>query len=301
MPRVSVVIPTCNRPELLTAALASALGQSEPDLEVLVIDDYSQDRQAEQIVHGQGDPRVTYIRQPERRGVAAARNVGVRRATAPYIAFLDDDDQWLPAKLAIQLRVLEMAPPTVAGVYTARYTVDRSSGRASTTRFHGRRFSPGQGNVITTSSLLVRRRCFDVVGLFDEQLGAASDWDMWIRIASQFEFEYIDDPLIRYTVHPKSISRDFRTVARSREMIFAKHVETFARYPRSFSQRYTALGMLYYHNREIERARRSFLNAIWYWPLALKAYFGLLVLFTIRGPLCELRNRALMGRFGRTR
>jgi glycosyltransferase involved in cell wall biosynthesis len=273
MPKVSVIIPTWNRPELLRDAVVSVLHQTEQDFEVLVVDDHSEYGVAEKIARDLGDPRIHYIRQPEHRGVGAARNIGIASARAPYIAFLDDDDQWLPQKLSVQLRALETSPPIVAGVYSARLTVDRESGRASTARFL-QPFSAWHGNVITTSSLLVRSTCFDVVGVFDERLGAGGDWDMWLRIASQFRFEYIDQVLVKYSVHRESIEGQSLKHAPSRELILTKHAELFGRHPRSFAGRYKRLGMLYLRHGEVEKARRALLSAIRIWPFAVGAYWG---------------------------
>jgi glycosyltransferase involved in cell wall biosynthesis len=276
MPKVSVIIPTWNRPELLRDALVSVLRQTEQDFEVLVVDDHSEHGVAEKIVRDLGDRRIRFIRQPRHRGVGAARNVGIVRASAPYIAFLDDDDEWLPEKLSVQLRVLEGSPPNIAGVYSARLTVYRETGQVSTVRFR-RSFRPWHGNVITTSSLLVRRRCFDVVGVFDERLTAGGDWDMWLRIASQFRFEYIDQVQVKYTVHQKSIERENPLRhAPSRELILRKHAELFGRHPRSFAGRYMRLGLLYYRHGEVQQARRTLRMAIHIWPFALGAYWALL-------------------------
>jgi glycosyltransferase involved in cell wall biosynthesis len=274
-PKVSVVIPTWNRRELLRDTIASALGQTEQDLEVLVIDDHSENGMAETIVRDLGDSRVRYVRQPEHRGVGAARNVGIARSRAQYIAFLDDDDEWLPEKLSVQLPVLEASSPTLAGVYSARLTVYRETGQASIQRFP-HPFSPWSGNVITTSSLLLRRSCFEVVGVFDERLRAGGDWDMWIRIASRFRFKYIDQVLVKYTVHQKSISRGNPLLRRapSIELILTKHAQLFGRHPRSFADSYRRLGMLYLRHGEMEKARRAFLTAIRIWPFAGGAYWG---------------------------
>jgi glycosyltransferase involved in cell wall biosynthesis len=276
MPKVSVIMPTWNRAELLRDALVSVLRQTEQDFEVLVVDDHSDHGAAEKTVRDLGDPRIHYIRQPQHRGVGAGRNIGIARASAPYVAFLDDDDEWLPEKLSVQLRVLEGSPPIIAGVYSARLTVYRETGQVSTTRFR-RPFGPWHGNVITTSSLLVRRRCFDVVGVFDERLTAAGDWDMWLRIASRFRFEYIDQVLVKYTVHRKSIERENPlSHAPSRELVLRKHAHLFRRHPRSFASRYKRLGLLYYRHGDVQQARRALRTAIHIWPFALGAYWALL-------------------------
>src|SRR5437867_300620 len=99
---VSVVIPTRNRQRLLRRALGSVLAQRQVDIEVLVVDEASEDGTAD-FVRAIADPRVVLVRHDAPRGVAAARNAGLARARAPWVAFLDDDDVWAPTKLALQL------------------------------------------------------------------------------------------------------------------------------------------------------------------------------------------------------
>jgi glycosyltransferase involved in cell wall biosynthesis len=292
MPKVSVIVPTWNRPELLRESLVSVLRQTEEDFEVLVIDDHSEHGAAEKIVRDLRDPRIQHIRQPEHRGVGAARNVGIAKATAAYIAFLDDDDEWVPEKLAVQLQALENSPPNVAGVYSARLNVNLETGHVSTTRCR-HSFSPWRGNVITTSSLLVRRHCFDVVGVFDERLTAGGDWEMWLRIASRFRFEYIDQVLVKYSVHRESISRTPLEHEPSRELILIKHAELFSRHPRSFAGRYGRLGMRYYRHGDVANAQRAFRKAIRIWPFAVRAYWGLLLSWLSSRHLRRISGRAV--------
>jgi glycosyltransferase involved in cell wall biosynthesis len=271
---VSVIIPTWKRPELLRNALLSVLQQNEQRFEVLVVDDDAEHGSAEAVVKALGDARIQYVRQPEHRGVTAARNVGVAWARAPYIAFLDDDDEWMPEKLSVQLPTLDASPPDVAGVYSARLTVHRETGQVSTDRFLDP-FSPWRGNVITTSSLVLRRSCFETAGMFDERLTAGEDWDMWVRIGTRFRFVYVDQVLIRYSVHSASTSWYALRHVRSRELILQKHAALFARHRRSFSGRYKRLGIDYGRHGEMEKARESLVKAIQIWPLTLSAYGAL--------------------------
>ena len=104
LPEVSVVIPTRNRPHLVTRAVRSVLDQTVPDVEVIVVIDGPDDDTPKALAEI-GDPRVRPIALPERGGAPNARNVGVREARAPWTALLDDDDEWLPGKLAAQLEL----------------------------------------------------------------------------------------------------------------------------------------------------------------------------------------------------
>lgn len=276
MTKVSVVIPTHNRPERLANAIRSVLAQTEKDFEVLVIDDGSPDEGAAHVVRACRDARVSYIRLPVSQGPGAARNAGVTRASAPYVAFLDDDDEWLPEKLQVQLAVLERSEPSVGGVYTARITVDEVSGRTVITRFRGEKFDPTRsGNLIDTSSVLMRRGCFDVVGLFDEELLASQDYDLWMRVGEVFELRYVDQPLIKYFKHHSyRITNDYARKARAQELFLAKHRRFFDANRHRHCLEYVSLGLRYRRLGDRTKAWKALRRAMWLWPFEPRVYWA---------------------------
>src|SRR5262245_21923057 len=109
-PLVSVIVPTRDRPTLLARALASIDAQTFCAGEIIVVDDGSQNPPHEVIA---GFPSVRLIVLPRRGGAAAARNVGIRASRGEFVAFLDDDDAWLPSKLERQVELLAASPPDV--------------------------------------------------------------------------------------------------------------------------------------------------------------------------------------------
>src|SRR5687767_14386813 len=127
MPRVSVVMPTRGRTSLGNA-LESVFRQTEPDFDIIVVDDHAPRDAMVKMLHAHADPRLRCVTLSGSGGAAAARNRGIGCATADYIAFLDDDDEWLPDKLAKQLMVMEQWGDAVGAVYTARLTIDGASG-----------------------------------------------------------------------------------------------------------------------------------------------------------------------------
>ena len=112
MSEVSVIIPTHNRPEFLKRSIKSVLDQSYQDLELIIVDDGSKPT-AQNIVDSFQDSRIRFIRQEVSRGGGTTRNIGIRAATGNFIAFLDDDDEWVPNKLAIQMEYFEGTPDDV--------------------------------------------------------------------------------------------------------------------------------------------------------------------------------------------
>ena len=175
-PRVSVVIPTRDRAELLPRAVGSVLAQTWTDFELLIVDDHSTDG-TPAVVARFADGRIRSLRHERNRGQSKALNTGIEHARGEYVAFLDDDDEWLPGKLAAQVALLDAAPPEVGLVYCWRDELDETTGRRiGTTRLTLR------GDIFehvlalhlpaSPSSWLVRRSTARSVGGFDEGLRA---------------------------------------------------------------------------------------------------------------------------------
>jgi glycosyltransferase involved in cell wall biosynthesis len=185
MPKVSIIIPTYNRADMIGDAIQSVLEQVCTDWELIVVDDGSVDN-TRQAVESFSDPRIRYIYQ-ENKGLPGARNTGIRASTGEYIAFLDSDDLFLPEKLKLQAAVLNQNPETglVASGWTEVDAQHRPVRTLQPWRLgRGLRLSDWlyscPFNVLT---VLVRREWLDRVGLFDEQQYYVEDWDLWLRLA----------------------------------------------------------------------------------------------------------------------
>lgn len=176
-PRTSVVIPAFNAGWIIAEAIASALRQTAPPLEVLVVDDGSTDDIAARIA-ALPDDRVRLLRQ-ENRGSAAARNAGIRAARGEVLALLDADDIWPEDKLETQLRLLD-GPPPADLVTGATQVLNATAPPEASDRGFVARGDPWTAPLL--GSALFRRSVFDTVGLFDEPLrGAGEDVDWFIR------------------------------------------------------------------------------------------------------------------------
>jgi len=206
---VSVVIPTYNYAHFLCNAVDSVLAQTYRNIEIIVVDDGSSDNTSE-IAKGYG-ARINYIYQANR-GLSAARNAGIRVAGGEFIAFLDADDMWMPDKIMKQVQVLK-DHGAVGAVGSNLYQVDenlRDLAVVKNKNYAPEKFSRellffnivGGGG----SSILLRKECFRVAGLFDEELRAAEDWDMWLRISKKFSIRNIDEPLVKIRLGSYSMS-----------------------------------------------------------------------------------------------
>lgn len=196
MPTVSVIIPTYQRSHLVTEAIGSVLAQTYRDYEIIVVDDGSTDDTKERLAE-LGD-KITYIYQTNK-GLAAARNTGIKAASGKYIAFLDDDDLWLPKKLAKQVPILDAQPET-ALVCTDMLLSDSSGKIISQTKLDLKQkvltsWTLFRSCFVFVNTVLLRRTCLDKVGLFDENLEIFEDYDLWLRIAQKHSIHYLNEPM----------------------------------------------------------------------------------------------------------
>src|SRR5262249_6391373 len=153
---------------------------------------------------------------------------GIRSTESPLIAFLDDDDEWLPEKIELQLKALDTSRDNVGCVYTGfdRYDKDLANKiSVKVPQYRGDlRSALLLGNMVgTTSTVLLRRSYLDQAGLFDEELRSMQDYDMWLRLAQFCEFEYIEAPLVRYRMHGTCISSSIDGLEQGLRKLLTKH------------------------------------------------------------------------------
>ena len=279
MPKVSVVIPTHNRSEFLRLAIGSVLGQTFQDFEIIVVDDASSDNTNAVVSHFR-DPRIRYFCHQTNQGVAAARNTGILNSTGEYVAFLDDDDEWLPRKLERQIEFIAAQSERVGCVYSGSIEVDRLSGKirdlvvpAERGNIHDALSS--SSCVGPTSAVLVRKSCFEKVGLFDVNLQYSEDYDMWVRLSKEYHFEFVEEPLVKFFVQGKGLSRNYRAMLAGKEAILNKYGDYLASDSRNYSKRFLTLGVLYCYNNNLTKGRKAFLKAICLHPYNMRSYWNL--------------------------
>lgn len=208
---VSVVLPTFNGEKYIKQAIDSALAQSLPPDEIIVVDDGSTDG-TENLVRGYGS-KVRYIYQ-ENKGVSGAYNAGIAVASGNYIAFLEHDDIWVPEKNACQLQsfeddrqlgmvyspalLLEEGKPSKRNVIN----LDDGGGEVTFAAFFAR------NRVLNCSTVMIRRAVFEDIGCFWEKLPLSFDYDLWLRIAAKYRVTCLSKPLATYRIHSGNLSRD---------------------------------------------------------------------------------------------
>ncbi len=205
--KISVVIPTHDRAQLLARALESVRNQTFQAQEIIVVDDGSRD-DTRQLLESRF-PECRYFYQ-DNRGVSSARNRGIEAARCDWIALLDSDDEWLAGKLAAQRAQLNSEPQTRL-CHTEEIWI-RNGRRVNPMKKHAKAGGWIFQNclplcVISPSAALIHRSLFSEVGLFDESLPACEDYDLWLRICARNPVALVETPqLIKYGGHPDQLS-----------------------------------------------------------------------------------------------
>jgi len=264
-PLATIVIPVYGRTEYIRAAVDSALAQTYPHREIIVVDDGSPHDVRGVLAERLG--KVRYLHQ-KNGGLSAARNLGLREAEGKYVAFLDDDDLLEPAKLEKQIRILE-ARPEAGLVYSDCYEfghpgvpkLNPATGRDRPPEEFPEAFFL-QPNV-RIPTVLLRRDCFRSCGLFDESLPQHEDGDMLLRFALRREAVFSDYPSARVRHHARRMSADrvgmYQAVIRSAEKILSE----FPGFREALgSKAHRRLAQLHYHLAQARLAHGSGLKAL---------------------------------------
>jgi O-antigen biosynthesis protein len=276
-PRISVVIPVLNRAAAVRRAITSVLAQTMQDFEIVVVDDGSKDASAATVIAFQ-DQRIRLLHHERNRGASAARNTGILASRAPYVAFLDSDDEWLPQKLARQLEVFERShDDKLALVYTGSewvYTDGRFRKNVARRYDDVTRRLLVRNVVGETSVGMVRRAALDAIGGFDETLPAAQDADLWLRLSERYHIDAVPDALVRIAkVHDSDrISVNAASSTRGRELFLAKHAAKMRR-EKVLHLFLRDLGWMYLRSaRNPTLARHRYLSSLGAQPLAPRTW-----------------------------
>lgn len=235
---IDVVIPAYNAGQYITQTLQSVAKQDVPIANIIVVNDGSTDNTqvcVEAFIKANANLNIVLINQANA-GLSAARNAGIRHSKADFIAPLDADDLWKPNKLSSQLKLFaDSGNPQLGVVYCAYELIDDAGKNISSNprsviapTLRGKVYkSLLRGNFISASGsgVLVKRSVFDTVGLFDESLRACEDWDMWLRIALQYQFDFVNTVLVSIRVHQNNMQKDLMRMLSAELMVLNKFTE----------------------------------------------------------------------------
>lgn len=266
---VSVVIPCYNYGRFVCDAVDSALSQTHPNVTVIVVDDGSTDDTPARLAPY--DDRIHYIRQ-KNKGLSAARNTGVRHSKDTWIALLDADDRWHKQKLEVQLRAVAgrdevglLGSPSVATMPDMLPLNAPTHDLTVRDFVLSARFGP--------SGALIRRRCFESVGMFNEELRSIEDRDMWLRVAARFGSVWVDSPCWWYRHHSGQMSRNaermFQNYRRVLDDFFRSHPEHRSLWRLAEAYLYFDASWAFFEQGDRLAALAKLLGSIWRRPLGL--------------------------------
>jgi glycosyltransferase involved in cell wall biosynthesis len=227
MENVSLIIPSYNRSKTLRRALRSIEAQTLKPDEVIVIDDGSTD-DTRRVIKKEF-PFVIYSFQ-ENKGVSSARNHGIRKSRCEWLAFLDSDDEWLPGKLEKQVELIRKYSDMK--VCHAEEVWIRDGKRVNAMKKHRKKGGWIFRHCLplcamSPSSIMIHRSVFAQTGLFDEELPACEDYDLWLRITSRFPVLFAEEPLInKYGGHDDQLSRKYWGMDRFRIQALIKIIDS---------------------------------------------------------------------------
>ncbi|MDD5606825.1 MAG: glycosyltransferase [Candidatus Pacebacteria bacterium] len=280
-PIVSVIIPTYNRADLLGRAIQSVLSQTYQYFEIIIVDDGSIDN-TKSLVERFNNERIVYIQRRENSGNSVVpRNTAMKIAKGKYIAFLDSDDEWMPEKLEKQIKLFEKLNNSNIGFIGCNVVIvdekNKKEWEYKIPRCKNifKELLIMNNFIFNPSSVIVEKEVFNTIGLFDENLKTVQDYDMWIRIAQKYNFDFVPEPLFKYYIHNSNITNtlSFEKQEKDIRYIFEKYRKYYEANPKIHSTRLRNDGTKYVLAGRLQEGRKYFLKSIKINPLNFKSYF----------------------------
>lgn len=224
---VSVILPTFNRAHTICRSIESIARQNFKDYELIVVDDGSTDG-TEKIIERYMNDRIRYLRLDKNQGAGVARNFGIENALGEYITFQDSDDEWMPDKLNKQMDLIQRSPLDVGMIYTDMLRFYEDGRRKY---FYAPEVKKGaivnRNNVyqvygIGQQTTLIRKECFEKIGLFDTSMPRFIDLEFFIRLTLNYNALRIPEPLVYFFETP-GISSNYEALIKARKLILDKY------------------------------------------------------------------------------
>ena len=231
--RASALIPTYDRAGYVGGAIETVLAQTYDDVEAVVVNDGSTDGTREVLAEYAEHDRVQIHHNERNRGISFSFNRAAAEADGELLCILGDDDRWHPQKVEKQVQKMDSLPAEYGVVYTGGVMTD---GDLVTKRYRPQRRGDIYPEVLVEFGLhphsghMIRREAFEAVGGFDTDLSRGVDWDLAIRLARRYEFEYVPEALVRRVYHGSNVSDEPAQVT-VRDHVAEKYAEDLARHP----------------------------------------------------------------------
>jgi len=245
------------------------LKQTFQDWELLIVDDCSNDGTGS-LIESYKDDRIYYFRHEQNRGAPAARNTGLNHARGELVAFLDSDNEWLPERLQKQVELFSRVNENVGIIYANNKVIDEVNQKEYIWAFglRGNLYREFlQRPFMDFITPLIRRSCFDKIGLMDEKCPSYQEWDTFLRLSRYYEFDFVDEILAIYYIHKQiRVSKGPLQEAAGWKYVFEKHkpemLEQFS--PRVFIEHHKNLARYYQQGHSYVRWLKHTLQAYYY-------------------------------------
>ena len=291
MTKISIIIPTHNRSNYILECVNSILDQDYRNYQIIVIDNDSSDDTQKVLAPLIQDKKIFFYYQ-QKRGPAAPRNMGVYKSAGALIALLDSDDIFYPGKLKKQADYMDRHPSAMIlhSDFNKFDDFGNNLGIRRTSFFSGHIYPKillYWEILMATSCVIVRAELFNEIGLFDENLAAAEDLDLWARIARKYPIHHIPEILAGVRVHPQNLSQDKSKMVEHHLIYLHKAAKEDTNLGKSFEkQMYSRLFMYSGFNmiaegtqKEMQFVRKVMVTSLKYWPRQLKSLLGYLASF----------------------
>lgn len=291
-PDVSIIMPVLNGERYIGEAIESILAQTYTNYELLVVDDGCTDGTRDVLTQFQARTDLTVIQHSTRQGIPRSINDGIRAASGKFIAFLDHDDAWFRSFLQTQVAYLN-DHPDVGMAHSDFQTIDAQGNIIEASVAACRKRKRWSGHVfahlfmdsfIVGNSVLIRKECFDAVGLFDEEL-PWSDYHMWLRIARHYKVDYVPQVLTKYRQHATQNTREIPVAKPNMESValvaIRKILETYPEIREELGEKtvrrrmaalYFDMAYSWYTREAFAHARLFLAKALRLWPTKVSYY-----------------------------
>lgn len=276
---VSVVMTTYQRePTMVKRAIKSVLIQTHQNLELIIVDDspssYEQRLKVKKMIKNIQDSRIKFIQHYKNKGACEARNTGIKKSQGEYIMYFDDDDELMPNKIKYSLK--KFHSPKIGLVYSQNYVVDDNNNliHVKNKMHSGFVFKELIKENFVSAFPVLRRECFIKCGLFDPKMKSMQDYELWLRIAQKYKFEYVKMPLSKVYLHKgERISTNATKKIQGAKEIYRRYYPYLRNNRNARNTRLMSLAMGYARNKDIGKTRGIWIKAIRSAPY--KLYFNL--------------------------
>ena len=276
---ISVIVPTRDRSAQLLRAIRSVLSQTYRPVEIIVVDDGSREPVARLLEQHFGLD-IICCRNETPAGAAVARNVGLGAASGEFVAFMDDDDTWLPDKLRAQFDVLTSNPTGACMVGCGFLYVCHGQEGAKHNYFPSHNFYEkllARNFVGGCSVPLIRSEALRQIGGFDEGFPSCQDWDLWLRLAQVGPVGFVPEALVCREIHGEQITADVRRKIAGREMLLGKFQREFKGHPGVLGEHMRRLGTLCLLDGDNGKARKYYRKSLDCLGFDWRAIIGVLI------------------------